>query len=481
MISILLKLKEAIDSSRTDEHIDINERIENDQGRLFLKTKMSQEALNKWQMVYEENKDWLSFSFTDSDYDEIQPKEGISDHIHIVKISFPTFKKSAYILTTEGWRVFLNDDMLIQRTERAYLLFCGVSFDTVSMEVIPWVDEPKEQLLSDIKKTSKVHSHVKKFTFDKVLPSSVEPWVLSGQVVENEVSFNIWMEISIAYLSLVIVNEIYVDANGALSICLSGKPPKTLKFIKSELNKEVFLILQETVSWIYLQGEEVEIKHTFLSNELAREWPPGITYSNGILVRLPLALQSARLLYKAHIRSSSKETIKTLSELRKSLTDDVQKIVNQTKEISTSLWKDVALSLGTVILKHSTDAVKFRSLHNIYSYIFYILAAYLLISFCIPLVTNHRFNKISEVNRKVWRLKLYAFLDDADYNSLAEKPVKKAIETYNLISTIGFVIIFITSLGLIIMGISENHDIYKYINNYINVFPLSFRSNNSFW
>lgn len=481
MISILQKLKTAISSSRSNESIDINERLDNDQWKLFLKTKMSPQALTMWQSVYEEKEDWLNFSFTDDDFDEIQPNDGLPNHTHIVKISIQTFQNSAYILTPEGWRVFLNDEILVQQTEIAYLLFCDVPFNTVSMEVTPWEEEPKERPLSELKRTSKVHSYVKKFTFDRVLPSSVEPWVLVSQVVENDASFDIWMEISIGFLSLAIVNEIYVADGEGLSICLSGKPPKTLAFVKEELNKDVFLILQESISWVYLQGEEVEMKHTFLSNELAREWPQNISYTNGLLIRLPLALQSARLLYKAHIRSSSKETIKSLSELRKNLTDDVQKIVNQTKDISTALWKDVALALGTVVLKYSTDAAKFRHLHNIYSYILYALAIYFLISFSISIITNHQFNKIAEKNRETWRTKLYAFLDDADYNSLAEKPIKKATDTYHLICKIGSILVIATSLTLFIIGFSENHDILGYIKDYVNIFPTSLRSNNSFW
>jgi hypothetical protein len=60
------------------------------------------------------------------------------------------------------------------------------------------------------------------------------------------------------------------------------------------------------------------------------------------------ALESARLLYKAHIRAGGKDTLKSLGDLRKSLTEDTQKILQQSRDLSSALWKDMALVISTL-------------------------------------------------------------------------------------------------------------------------------------
>ncbi|QLA06310.1 hypothetical protein HWQ18_07275 [Enterobacter ludwigii] len=174
---------------------------------------------------------------------------------------------------------------------------------------------------------------------------------------------------------LSIVNEAD-KTDDTLCITLYGKPPKKISLNCSDADINSFQTLQDVVKWVYLEGDEHEVRHTLLASELAREWPEGLTFEKGILKRLAPAFESARLLYKAHLRAASKETLKILGELRKGLMEEVQKISLQTKELSTALWKDVALVLGTIALKYATEQTRLPSNETTYGYIFLGLAVY---------------------------------------------------------------------------------------------------------
>ncbi|MFS7161142.1 hypothetical protein AB6825_01070 [Serratia proteamaculans] len=452
MISILKKLKEAIELSRSYESIDINEIIDNSHGRLFLKSRMSNSALVKWQEVIDEGLDWLSVNFKDIDGDSISPNEGTEGDVYIVKIEYPCFNENIYLLTLEGWRYFLHDDEKVNKYNNINLLCIDISFSTHAFNVSPWSSNP-ENIPNENKEAltpKKVRTYVKVFNENTSAPSTIEPWVLknTNNIPNDDPAFKIWRSISNAKLIICIPNEISLNSDGKIVVGFYGKPPKNLIFNKDKLKDEVFDNIQEAILWIYFEGNEIEIKHTFLSSEIAREWALNINYCNGINTKLPSALESAKLLYKAHVRSSGKETLKTLGDLRKTLIDDVQKVIQQTRDIANGIWKDVALSIATIVLKYTVDSSKQPNHQLIYSYIFFAVGVYIIASFALSLFINNKFNGISEDNRKIWRRKLYLFLDDADYKLLAKEPIDSALRNYRNVCIASGVIILITSILL---------------------------------
>ena len=58
------------------------------------------------------------------------------------------------------------------------------------------------------------------------------------------------------------------------------------------------------------------------------------------------------------------------------------------------------------------------------------VALYISVSYFISTSTNHRFIKILQNTQVAWRTKLYAFLDDGDYDTLASTPLTEALAAY---------------------------------------------------
>lgn len=455
MISILEKINEAIKASRIDKELIVNEDFKDGTGKLFLTGVLSQDALNKWAEVCDLKENWLKVLFVDDYRDEIHPNDGSPDEKHSITVSFTTFEESRHIFTEEGWKIFLYNDKLLSKVKNIYLAFTSHSFETFAYTVSPWEKEPTNQGQhpETFYTPSLTKGIIKHYSSEFTPPEKVSSWILKVQIEIDNNAFSIWKNTSCKELLKSLTNELYVS--DVKMIGLSGKPPRKMAF-GNEANCIIsFPMIQNVAKWVYLEGEEVELKHTFLTNELGREWPDDTTFCNGIFSKLTPAFESARLLYKAHIRASSKDTIKALGDLRKNLADDTQKIVQQSRDLTSSMWKDVALTISAIIIKYTLDAAKSPAIPRVYAFIFFAIAIYIVVSHSINLFINHKFLKLLENNRVAWRKKLYGFLDNNDYNELALKPISDSYNDYKTISKISILITSLSATALILIGLSN--------------------------
>ncbi|MGY2800350.1 hypothetical protein ACVWV0_004626 [Ewingella americana] len=468
MTSMLAKISEAIDASRADPQIIITETIQIDNtGKIFVSGVMDGYVLSKWDAVFTSTQEWATIQFIDDYGDNIAPSQARSGERNNVTIIFENDSTSPYIFTPEGWRLFLFNDAQVSRASKVHLAFISEGFKTIAYKVKRWTEKPEinNTQHTEINNSNSARNLVKYFSSSFLPTEKPSAWILESNIPINNPAFEIWKEISCKEILKCLPNEIFVNENPMVG--LSGKPPKKILFGKSIFTEQDFFMIQSAAKWVYFEGEEVELKHTFLSNELAREWPDGLDFCEGISVRLSPALESARLLYKAHIRSSSKETLKALGDLRKNLADDMQKIVQQSKDLASSLWKDVALVISTLVLKYTLDAAKVPNSSKIYSIVFFSIALYILISHFTTVLINSNFIRIIEENRMSWRKKLYGYLDEGDYNELATTPVKKAYRSYRLVRNICTGLIIVLAMSLFALGISEHVNLHELLTKII--------------
>ena len=173
------------------------------------------------------------------------------------------------------------------------------------------------------------------------------------------------------------------------------------------------------------------------------------------MCRLPPALESARLLYKAHIRTGGKDTLKSLGDLRKGLTEDTQKILQQSRDLSSALWKDMALVISTLVLRYSLEALKESGPQKVYALAFCALALYIAISYGMSVYINRNALSLLEKKRITWRSKLYGFLDEQDYQELAGLPINTAMRSYRRVERITSAIMLVLVTLLLTAAASE--------------------------
>lgn len=424
-MSILKKVHEAIEASR----IDVDLKISEDPGRLSISGTISCVVLLVWQEVKDQCS-WLPLKCVDASDDDIEPKDGNDGKFRITLV-FNSPIYIPHIFTPEGWNSLLHNEQALSNAQTIRLAFIETGFDTKAFSVEPWLDAPVavdpqvKKSVSDISPRRQVRCQ----SSSLLAPIRIEPWILGGTTPEHCAAIGIWQEISAQMIARSLTNELYKDGDISKAV-LSGQPPRKLDFGIFQPNNIPFNDLQEAATWVYLEGEDVEVRHTFLSSELARAWIPNVPFCEGLAERLAGALDSARLIYKAHLRSGSKDIIKALADLRKTLADEVQKLLQQSRDLSSAVWRDVVIAIGVVGVRFAMIGVQANQVNFGFALIYFVVALYIIVSYAITITTNNRFLNIVESSRESWRTKLYAFLDDNDYQTLAENPLSDAVLAY---------------------------------------------------
>ncbi|WP_440799857.1 hypothetical protein [Serratia marcescens] len=445
MTLILEKIGKAIDRSRHSSDLIITEDQQTTFRKLFISGTMDSDTLQLWGDVLDldtgaEN---LRIVFVDESRDSIHPGQGFPGQKHYITIISDELSGVLRLFTPEGWRTFLLQDARLRQYHHIYALFVTKTFETQQWKVLPWKKMlPVETESNTYPQTSSVtKSIIRCFSTDFLPPDTITPWILlSGNNMADE-PMRLWSSLACRELLKCFANELF--ATDIKKVGLSGKPPRKIPFGEENLALPAFDIIQETAKWIFLEGNETELKHTFLSSELAREWPEGVTFCEGVVYRLPPALESARLLYKAHIRTGGKDTLKSLGDLRKSLAEDPQKILQQSRDLSSALWKDMALVISTLALRYSLDSLKSNGPQKVYALVFCALALYIMISYGMSVYINRHSLSLLKKSRATWRTKLYGFLDEHDYQELAAQPENNAIQSYRRVERATSVVMFI--------------------------------------
>ncbi len=349
-MSILRKIQEAIEASRSASDVAVNENP----GHLTISGTFSRSALDAWQAVSDGIESWFSLECADGSQDIIPPGCGVELERHRITIKFSAISGVAHIFTREGWRIFLHNSGFIAATHEVRLGFTKCTFSTRWFTIEPWTSQPSAKTAPERSqnKSNSPRRQVRSHSSNFMAPPLIEPWILLGSEPNEDPAVSIWKEISIQMTAKALPNELYMDGESQ-KIAIAGQPTRKLNLGKTPPSGSLFSDLQEATSWIYLEGEDIEVRHTFLSSELAREWPADTDFFDALPTKLNIALDSARLLYKAHLRSGSKDTLKSLSDLRKTLSEEVQKLLQQSRELAGSVWRDVAIAIGVLAIRLS--------------------------------------------------------------------------------------------------------------------------------
>lgn len=425
-MSISTQVHAAVEASRAAADLRIGE----DPGRLSLSGSLTRAALDAWQIVSDAAPDWLSLSCIDSSDDPIQPRDAVEGDGVRITVTFASSANAPHLFTLEGWRSLLLDDSQVSSSTAVRLAFDEGRFRSRAFDVAPWERAPATGPDAPAPRDGSPRRQVRSQSSALMAPSRIDPWVAEGDHGRGP-AWQAWAAISASMIARSLPNELYIEGDEE-RVSLAGQPPRRLELGQFGVADAPFAALQQAAAWVYLEGTDVEVRHTFLSAELAREWPSGKSFADGLTGKLESSLDSARLLYKAHLRAGSKDTLKALADLRKTLADDVQKLVQQARDLSSAVWRDVAVAIGVMAVRFGLDAAKTVPSSFAFSTIYLLVAGYFIASFWLTTSINRRFLTSLERSRAAWRTKLYAFLDDDDYRDLAENPLSGAIEDYRL-------------------------------------------------
>jgi hypothetical protein len=195
----------------------------------------------------------------------------------------------------------------------------------------------------------------------------------------------LWTSLACRELLKCFVNELFA-AEIKKSDCPENRHGKSL----SEKNMRLcppLTSFRKRQNGFFWKGNETELKHTFLSSELAREWPEGVTFCEGIVYRLPGTGVSQTALQGPY-PDRGKRHPEIAGRFAKKPDRGHPKILQQSRDLSSALWKDMALVISTLVLRYSLEALKASGPQKVYALAFCALALYIAISYGMSVYIN---------------------------------------------------------------------------------------------
>lgn len=279
------------------------------------------------------------------------------------------------------------------------------------------------------------------FTSRGEVPTDIRPWLLLGEPERRGDVFRVWVCMASRRLLAALSDRVSLVDNNVLYHF--GGPPACAVSLTEQQLLPLHGRLQECAAWIFPDAKDAETRHLLVAAEWAR------TYRKGGIVDLgDGSLESARAAYAAYVKAGSKEMLKALADLRKSVVDECQKATQKAQDLAGAMWKDLAISALPFAVKAMPESTKAQG-QGISSLLALGAAAYLIFSFSIQVHINKRYFRNQDDSRAIWKKALYLALPQAEIDELAENPIKKSINDYR--SVRGFIGLFYFFLILLLL------------------------------
>lgn len=335
-----------------------------------------------------------------------------------------------YFLTPRALAVLLNDGEKAAKARRVLVAVEFASFATVRCNFESW-----DQMVPDLEFSEKAPLPIpRRIVRDQlaIVPLSIGPLLLikAPEDTSSDV-FLTWRAAVAPQLLLCLADEVW-SQDAVTYVSITGPRRRKLAAALERFNAERDLRgVTEVAEWVFNSRIDAETRHTLFAYELAREWPGEKTFAEGFGEVAEGALEAAKTAFRMHVRDSSKETLKALQDLRKTLADDVSRIVTQTRELTSSIWRDLLVVAAAVLGRFTLLTNTASEDAAITDYILYGVIIYLAFSAIMTVSASASFMNIIQGTQAQWQTKLYGFVDPTDFKTLAKGPLDAAGKVYS--------------------------------------------------
>lgn len=281
----------------------------------------------------------------------------------------------------------------------------------------------------------------------RLAPEDIRPWLLDQvQPDFNDRLHLLWACRAFDALVHSLANEIDSEKN---FLIFRGPPKLRLALLQintekiQEFGAEAFSILQVAAHWVYENRREAEIKHTLLSTEIARSGREDGNVADYLKENLITSLESARIAYQMSLSGLAKDTLKSLGELRKAITEETAKATDATRQTVTAISGALAVGFGLVAARLSTNINPW-----LISLVMLVAMGYI----AMILYSGWGFIRLQRELRREWQPKLYRFLPQEEYRKMVTIPAEKSETVFKCSALIGGVAVIILFLGVSIFS-----------------------------
>jgi hypothetical protein len=320
-------------------------------------------------------------------------------------------------------------------------------FAARGLAVVPWILPDDPSPVPTIPPSIDPTPYVRDFVPQREVVRDLSPWLLSAAPTDTQSAvFAAWERVAARRLLGGLVSRVWLE-NNAVWLQVSGPPVFRIQVDDAAIvpAREK---LTEAVTWVYLSGPDVEARHLIFAGELARASGGGQSFIE-ILER---GFEAAKITYEAHVQSSSRETLKALADLRKTVIDETQKVAQRAQDLTAILWRDLAVSVAPFILKVLGDVTKLAG--PVISAIFYFAAAgFVALSFALQWRINSAYFTSQSTSRQRWMRTLYSYISEREREEIAEAPIEQAMDNYRETRTILLVVYAVLVIALGYFGV----------------------------
>ncbi|PPS32668.1 hypothetical protein BVY10_07235, partial [Pseudomonas amygdali pv. morsprunorum] len=144
------------------------------------------------------------------------------------------------------------------------------------------------------------------------------------------------------------------------------------------------------------------------------------------------------------------------ASLRKIIAEESSKIIDRTHALTSTLFRDIAIAIGTVSIK--ILAVKEASIESSFLLVFSVL--WLAASLSITISTNRAYIISLTRSRFLWSKKVNYLIPISEFKDLSTRPFKDAVKAYNRSKSYAITIYTLTMAIMILMAISQSRLVY---------------------
>lgn len=342
------------------------------------------------------------------------------------------------VLTNTGFSAFLRNENPAAVWRIALL---GASIFTEGRTYTSWADKAPAPVAA---KKKSPRSLVREASGNRIVPQTVAPWTLvdSSFVPQSEAAV-LWANASIAACLRSLADDIDSESG---ELKFKGPPRLTFKLHDQpnkyfvELGSAGFAALHLATAWVFENEREAEVRHILFACEVAR--------SNGAADNeLPLfggnlmpALDGAKIAYQMSIAELGKDTLKSLADLRKSVTEDTSKVTEGTRQVAAAVAGALALGFGLIAARLSTATPRWLLITVMFIVVFYVTAI---------IFSGYDFIRLQRSIRKQWQSRLYRFLSPAEYELMVATPTAHAERTFKVTACVGGVAVGLLMIAII--------------------------------
>jgi len=289
-------------------------------------------------------------------------------------------------------------------------------------------------------------------------PSSVVRVLGAGDVIEpigrwllrdpdTDVSgalLSAWRAHAAQALSRALAQEVEPDGR------LLFRGPPTTRFTNeapSRVKVQSFSSLQRAAGWVHESRRELENRHGLLAAEVSRtSMREGDVPALASL--MTSALEGARIAYGFGVSQQSRDALKTLSDLRKAVSDETSRLSDATRAttaaVTTSAVGNVGLIIARVTLSKDARFVAPAAIA---------IGIALAIYVGVVVWSGWHFLGIQSDLRRDWRDRLYRFLADDEYQRMVVNPVRAAENGFERAAAASGVIALLLLLAVVLVTV----------------------------